>query len=96
MKIIKLDGRYAGGSKWKFAIQFAGTAKQSRTERTRYQLAFRRLYGNDRELNPDKTVPIFSREWYLWNENWRLDLKHNRIYFNNEGDVSAVLLVIDQ
>jgi hypothetical protein len=95
MKVIKLDRRYAGSSKWKYAVDF-GTHKHNRLERQKYAKAFTNLHGRDRWNNPDPTVSVFSRDWYLYNENWYHDIKHGRILYNNEADLSAVLLVLDR
>jgi hypothetical protein len=95
MKVIKLDKRYAGFPKWKYAIQFPGHRKYANLKRLEYAKGFRKVFGPDRQKNPDQTVSVFSREWYIWNENWWDDPFHQRIYFNNESDMSAVLLVLD-
>lgn len=95
MKVIKLDRRYAGFPKWKYALDF-GKHKFGKLPRMKYAKGFKQLFGPDRELNPDKNVPIFSKDWYLYNENWFNDSKHGRILYNNESDLSAVLLVLDQ
>lgn len=95
MKIVKLDRRYAGATKWAYAMQFSNRGKQGKLERMQYAKAFNKLFGPDRYLNPDKNISVFSRDWYLWNENWVNDTKRNRIYFNSEGDVSAVTLLLE-
>ena len=95
MKVIKLDGRYAGFPKWKYALDF-GKLKYGTLPRQKYAVGFKKLFGPDRWANPDTTVSVFSREWYLYNENWHNDVKHGRILYNNESDLSAVLLMLDQ
>lgn len=95
MKIIKLDRRYAGYPKWKYALHF-GTHKYEKLPRLKYARAFTKLFGLDRTTNPDPTVRMFDRNWYLYNENWYNDSKHGRILYNNESDLSAVMLVLDQ
>lgn len=95
MKVIKLDGRYAGFPKWKYALDF-GTRKHGKLSRMKYAVGFKRLFGPDRWANPDTTVSVFSRNWYLFNDNWSNDVKRGRILYNNESDLSAVLLMLDQ
>ena len=95
MKIIKLDKRYAGYPKWKYALDF-GTRKADKVNKAKYLRAFGKIFGRDRWPNPDPTVSYFSKDWYLFNENWYNDMKRGRILCNNESDLSAVLLVLDQ
>jgi len=95
MKVIKLDRRYAGFPKWKYALDF-GKHKHGKLPRQKYAVGFKKLFGPDRWTNPDTTVSVFSREWYLYNENWANDVKRGRILYKNESDLSAVLLMLDQ
>jgi hypothetical protein len=95
MKVIKLDKRYAGFPKWKYALDF-GKHKYGKLPRQKYAVGFKKLFGPDRWANPDTTVSVFSREWYLYNENWANDVERGRILYNNESDLSAVLLMLDR
>jgi hypothetical protein len=94
MKVIKLDRRYAGFPKWKYALDF-GTRKYGKLERQKYAKGFTKLFGRDRWTNPDPGISYFSKDWYLYNENWSHDQKRGRILYNNEGDLSAALLVLE-
>lgn len=94
MKVIKLDRRYAGGSKWKYALQFE-RSRSGRLKQLQYANGFKKLFGADRELNPDPTVGVFSDTWYLYNEHWFKSHKHYRICYNDESVLSAVLLVME-
>jgi hypothetical protein len=94
MKVIKLDRRYAGFPKWQYAIQFNGGKKHANLQRLKYANGFQKLYGPDRQINPNKAVSLFSPDWYLYNDNWRNDPKRQRIYIKSESDLSAVLLVM--
>ena len=95
MKVIKLDKRYAGYPKWKYALDF-GTRKDDRLKKARYVQGFVRLYGRDRWMNPDPTVSYFSKDWYLFSDDWSNDSKRGRILYKDESALSAVLLVLDQ
>jgi hypothetical protein len=92
MKVIKLDRRYAGFPKWKYALDF-GTRKYSKLERQKYAKGFTKLFGPHTQTNPNS---VGWTDWYLYNENWSHDQKRGRILYNNEGDLSAALLVLDQ
>jgi hypothetical protein len=91
MKVIKLDRRYAGSRKWKYALHF-GTRKDGNLKRLQYVRVFAKLYGPDCWLNPDRK--IFGPEpMWLYSDNWRDDIKRGRIYFNNESDLTMIELM---
>lgn len=91
MKFITLDRRYHGYPKWKYALQF-GAKGYHKTERLKYATGFEKLYGPFRKSNPSLTM--FDRNYYTWNSDWNHDFKRNRIYFNNESDLTAMVLLV--
>ena len=92
MKLIKLDRRYAGASKWKYALHF-GTKTNTTTQRVKYANAFAKIYGPDSWINPNRKV--FGPEpMWLNSKDWYHDYKRGRIYFNNEADVTIVELML--
>lgn len=91
MKLIKLDRRFAGFPKWKYALHF-GTRNAEYYQRLHYAREFVKLYGSDHWLNPDRK--IFGPEpMWLYNENWYDDVDRGRIYFNNEADITMIELM---
>ena len=97
MKVIKLDRRYAHSRKFSYAIQFPKPRPRRASLHIAYYKAFERVYGKEKRHNPEcKSLSIFSRDYYIWNEDWYYDSKHFRICFKNESDVTAVMLMIDK
>lgn len=91
MKLIKLDRRYAGSCKWKYALHF-GNRKAENLKRLQYVGMFVKLYGRDCWLNPDRK--IFGPEpMWLYSDHWYDDSKRGRIYFNNESDLTMIELM---
>ena len=92
MKVIKLNGNFGGYPQWLWALQFGQPHKEKaaeRRERMEYAALFQRLYGPymDLQLGPDG-------QWQrIRNENWFNDAKRSRIYYRNEGDLIAILLL---
>lgn len=93
MKVIKLDRRYHGFPKWTHALEFTKHEVHFRHRKNGpYLKAFRETFGPDHEFNKD--VDIYSKNWHIWNENWRWDSKHRRIYFNDPSIMSFIELKI--
>lgn len=94
MKVIKLDRRYHGFPKWTHALEFTKHEVHFRHRKNGpYVKAFREMYGDDHWYNPE-TVDVFSRDWILWNDNWRWDAKHRRIYFKDPSIMTFIELKI--
>jgi hypothetical protein len=94
VKLIKLDRRYALSHRWKYAIQFSRHFNHGKIEKAQYATAFTKLYGEDMKINPDWHVGE-CKPMYLHNDHWHNDFNRMRIYFNNEADLTAVMLMID-
>jgi hypothetical protein len=93
MKVIKLDRRYAGSKKWKYALHF-GRRRVDQLKRLQYARLFAKIYGKDCWFNPDRKM--FGPEpMWLYSEDWHDDNKRGRIYFNKESDLTAIELVRD-
>lgn len=95
MKVIKLDRRYAGFPKWKYACQFPKKNHNFRQEYFAYKTAFYEMYGADATRNPDYD----SRKWgdrpmWLWNDNWQSDFERQRILFKDQAVISMIMLKI--
>lgn len=91
MKVIKLDKRYAGSRKWNYALHF-GTRKADQLQRLKWSRNFNKLFGPDTWLNTERK--IFGPEpMWLYSDDWYSDSKRGRIYFKNEADYTAVILM---
>lgn len=92
MKVIKLNGNYQGYPDWKWALQFGRPHKEKkheRAERMRYAGLFQRLHGPWLDLQADAD----GRPQWTRNRHWFLDAKRSRIYYRNESDLTAILLL---
>lgn len=92
MKLIKLNRKHALHHKWKFALMF-GTTINANRNRSKYSKMFEKMYGPDREFNPEYTV-FGNKPNLLYNKNWYNDQYRGRIYFNNESDITAITLLM--
>lgn len=92
MKVIKLNSKYANYPRWKFAMEF-GRTKYQHADRVKYAAVFRKLYGPSQGFNPEYSMSG-KLPYYLFNENWYNDTERGRICFNNESDVTAVMLLL--
>lgn len=94
MKAIKLNGNFAGYPRWRYALQFGKPHKEKaaeRRERMKYAALFQKLYGPSVSQKPDLTS--FLGYSIVANENWFNDAKRSRIYYSNESDLTAILLL---
>lgn len=92
MKILKLDHRHHGSSKWTHAIEF--TKKELHWQRPvhrPYLRAFTEIYGEDTWLDPTETNWWRNRKF---NEHWFYDTKRRRIYFKDPRVITLVELKI--
>lgn len=94
MKIVKLDRRYAGFPKWKYAIQFPLRNHNYRKEWFAYKNAFQALYGPDAERNPDRAVMDYSKPVWLYNEHWYGDFERQRILVKDQALITMISLKI--
>jgi hypothetical protein len=86
MKLIKLDRRHHGHSKWTHAIQF--TRREAHIKHMGYLpyiKAFREMYGEDRTYEPGS---------FFWkqNPNWTWDQARSRIYLNDPSVLTFIEL----
>lgn len=89
MKLIKLDRRYHGFPKWSHALEFTKHEIHFRVRKNGpYLKAFREIYGEDHWYSPE------PGNMFQWNENWRWDVKHRRIYFKDPSAMSFIELKI--
>lgn len=95
MKVIKLDRRYAGFPKWKYACQFPHKNHNFRKEYFAYKRVFQELYGPDATLKPDYNPAHWgdNAKW-IFNDNWHCDFTRQRILFNNQALISMVMLKV--
>lgn len=92
MKVIKLDHRHHGASKWTHAIEFTKYELHwRRTAHRPYLNAFKEIYGEDSWIDPTTTNWWYSRKF---NENWFFDDKRRRIYFKDSRVMTLVELKI--
>lgn len=92
MKAIKLNGNFAGYPQWRYALQFGRPHKEKvreGRERAHYAALFQRLYGPSSDIYRDAN----GRYQHVHNENWRNDTLRSRIYYRNESDLTAILLL---
>ena len=94
MKVLKLDRRYAGFPKWKFALQFPLHNHNFRKEYFAYKKAFQDMYGSDAELNPDRAIMDTTKPYWLYNEHWRADFKRQRILVQDQALITMIQLKI--
>ena len=93
MKVIKLDRRYAGFPKWKYACQFPVRNHQYRKEYFKFKKVFRDLYGDDAKPNPDyDPSAVGNQHRWLYNENWTSDYKRQRILVKDQALISMIML----
>lgn len=92
MKVIKLDRRYAGFPKWKYACQFLVRYAGGRKEYFAFKRAFQEIYGMDVTSNPDRVAGEFHKPHWIYNENWHSDYKRQRILFNDQAVISMIML----
>ena len=87
MKLIKLDRRYHGFSKWSHALEFTKYECHIRHRKhAPYVKAFREIYGEDRGYD--------DNFFFIINDNWRYDADRRRIYFKDPSVLTFVELKI--
>ena len=95
MKIVKLDRRYAGFPKWKYALQFPLRNHQYRKEYFKYKKAFHNMYGPDAQVNAEYNLDSrHTTPRWLYNEHWYTDFGRQRIYYNNPSIMTMIQLKI--
>ena len=94
MKVIKLDRRYAGYPKWKYACQFPLSNHQYRKEYFAFKKVFRDLYGDDARPNPDYPAQQEGAPRWIYNEHWASDYKRQRILVKDQALISMIMLKI--
>ena len=94
MKVIKLDRRYAGFPKWKYACQFPLKNHYLRKEYFAYQRVFHDMYGPDAYINPEYHGPLSDVPGWLYSEHWHADFPRQRILFNNQAVISMIALKV--
>lgn len=93
MKVIKLDRRYNGFPKWKFAVQFSKAPRGYANPYYQYCKLFTELHGPAVLCNPEWNIDkLWSVNRWIYNENWKDDYDSQRIYFNNQADISMITL----
>lgn len=92
MKVIKLDRRYAGFPKWKYACQFLVRYAGGRKEYFDFKQAFRDTYGLDVVANADRATGDYSKPMWIYNEHWAADYKRQRILFNDQAVITMIML----
>jgi hypothetical protein len=95
MKIVKLDQRYAGFPKWKYALQFPLRNHNYNKEYFKYKKVFQATYGPDAEINPEyHTAQWGSTPKWFYNENWHTSFEKRRIYYNDQRVMTMIQLKI--
>jgi hypothetical protein len=94
MKVIKLDRRYMGFPKWKYAIQFPLNNHNGYQEYFAYQRAFYDMYGPDAYINPEYNGPLSDAPGWLRSEHWYAQFGRQRILFNDQAVISMIRLKI--
>lgn len=95
MKIVKLDRRYAGFPKWKYALQFPLRNHNYHKEYFKYKKAFQLMYGPDAQVNPEyETAQWGSVAKWLYSEHWYTSFSRQRIYYNDPAIMTMIQLKI--
>jgi len=92
MKVIKLDRRYAGFPKWKYACQFPVRNHNYRKEYFNYVRTFKELFGAESQSNPDRNTGDWSKPFWIYNEHWCTDFPKQRILVKDQAVISMIML----
>lgn len=93
MKIVKLDRRYAGFPKWRYALQFPLRNHNYRKEYFKYKKAFHAMYGPDAQVNPEyETAQWGTVPKWLYSEHWYTSFNRQRIYYNDPAIMTMIAL----
>lgn len=98
MKVIKLDGRYRGFPKWKYAVEFSHKDRNHHGSReyNGYCRQFAEIYGPAVAYNPEWTVgKAFIENRWIYNEEWTSDYESRRIYYKNPAVISWISLQLE-
>lgn len=93
MKIINLDGRFAGYPRWKYALQFKKGKHHFHWDEEYYKVRdiVESVHGPNATPNPERETNIWANYW-IYNENWLIDTKRRRILLKNQADISMIML----
>ena len=95
MKIVKLDRRYAGFPKWKYALQFPLRNHNYRKEYSKYKNAFQALYGADAYTNPEFNLDNrHTTPRWIYNQHWYGDFERQRILVKDQALITMIQLKI--
>jgi hypothetical protein len=92
MKIVKLDGRFAGYPKWQYALQFPLRGSH-KLDLYKFSKIISSIYGAEQIHNPEYSKgSAWDTPYWIYNDSWRLDRKRGRILFKNQADITMTML----